>query len=107
MFHLCPHFLGTGVVSSVQPSRTTDTDGCWNLPVHKTEYNTACEKVRAVLNDYEHHIPNAVDRATWSYPRTVGGKNGAKHAFDDENSIGNESYGARSERCLDRQPTYS
>ena len=96
MFYLHPQFIETGVISSVQQTRTTDTEGRWNLLVTRSEYKEACFKIQSILDKYEQYVQIPSDRATWSYPRTVGGKNGAKYSFDDENSNGDDSYGALS-----------
>ena len=100
MFYIGPYLLETRVVSSIQPTRTTDEIGRWNLLVKHQDYKEACSKVQAVLQKYEQYVPKVSDRATWPYPRSIGGKNGAKHAYDDDNSNGNESYGALSTASL-------
>ena len=94
MAYLQPDILKTGFITSVQPCRTTDTLGRWNLLINRNDLFAATEAVTTVIANYSSIVPTTPECATWTYPRLVGSS--TKSSPTDKSSEGDNSYAAAS-----------
>ena len=97
MYHLERHIIATGLVSSVQPTRLTDSVGRWNLLIHRDQLRASTTAVTEIINNYPTLVPPSSECAKWTTPRQVG--SGHKHT-EDLDSEGDNSYASASMASL-------
>ena len=94
MFYFENKIIESNLVSSVHAHRDTDSEGRWNLLLHKDNYTRARQVVQDLLADYENIVPNDSSvRSSWEHLRKVGT---GHPAGEDISSEGDRTYASAS-----------